>query len=164
MASLLSLDEVMAMAIQMESKAAAFYRRASGAKTAASVRALLAGLAAMEDEHRKTFDSMRRKASESASKAPRADLAGEGGLYLAALASGLRIEGAGGAAGPLQGGEAFGQVLETAVEMEKEAVLFYIGLRDVMPAAERSWLERIIGEEKKHLATLAEELRKTKAT
>jgi len=162
MAKLLTLDEIMAMAIQMEAGAAAFYRRAAGSVPAGKLQAMLSGLATTEEGHRQTFEAMRRKAAEAAPKAGTDPLVGEGGLFMAALASGIRVEGSGADSRALDGVKSADKVLSFAVDMEKEAVLFYVGMRDVVPAPDREWLDRIIAEEKQHLATLARELGRAK--
>ena len=120
---------------------------------------MLTGLAATEDSHKQTFEAMRRKAAETvAKKAGTAHLAGEGGLFMAALASGIRAEGSGADSSEMAGNLSANRALAFAVEMEKEAVLFYVGMRDIVPMPDREWLERIVAEEKQHLTTLAREL------
>jgi len=159
MADLLTLDEIMAMAIQMEAGAAAFYRRTAGNARDEKLQAMLTGFAATEDSHKQTFAAMRRKAAETvAKKAGASQLAGEGGLFMEALASGIRAEGSGADSSEMAGNPSADRVLAFAVEMEKEAVLFYVGMRDIVPMPDREWLERIIAEEKQHLTTLAREL------
>jgi len=50
-----NVDEVLEMAIRIESNGAAFYRKAAGMQSDAKKRKFLEGLAAMEDQHQKTF-------------------------------------------------------------------------------------------------------------
>ena len=57
-------DEVLKMAIRIESNGAAFYRKAASMQSDAKNRKFLEGLAAMEDQHQKTFTEMRKTLTE----------------------------------------------------------------------------------------------------
>jgi len=47
------------------------------------------------------------------------------------------------------------QIIDTAVGLEKESILFYLGLRDMVPPKSgREELDQIIREEQRHLTQL----------
>jgi len=162
MGALFSADEVFAMAIQMEQNGADFYRKAASGK-GKSQESLFLSLVAMEEGHKKTFEAMRQTLAGANGKAD-TDLYNEGGLYLAAIASGHRVEGSPKVAAALTGNESVADLLQIAIGLEKEGILFYLGMRDVVPAAlGRDKIDFIINEEKKHLVSLTAELRKVRA-
>jgi rubrerythrin len=149
---------VFAMAVQIEANGARFYRSAAARCGDAQTAEFLQKMAAMEDGHRKTFEQLRAEAAKH--KAAAADLRPEGGLYMAAIADGIRIEGSPSAAEALAGNESVEAMLRLAVDLEKQSVLFYLGLKDVAPAAGAPSVDKIIAEEKAHIATLMAEVLK----
>jgi rubrerythrin len=59
----------------------------------------------------------------------------------------------------LTGQESMKDILTTARDLEKEAILFYVGMKDLVPEElGRHRIEEIIQEEKRHFVTLTEEL------
>ncbi len=160
MGALFSADEVFAIAIQMEENGAAFYRRAAALQGGDNA-ALFQSLVDMEEGHKKTFEAMR---AGFAGSQPDTDLYNEGGLYLAAIAGGHRVEGSPKVAATLTGNESAADLLQIAIGLEKEGILFYLGMRDVVPEAlGKDKIDFIIDEEKKHLVSLTAELKKVRA-
>jgi len=45
-----------------------------------------------------------------------------------------------------------------AMGLEKETLLFFYDLRDMVPAADRTFIEKVVAEEKSHIRRLAEML------
>jgi rubrerythrin len=159
MSTLFNAEEIFAIAIQVESNGAAFYRKTAAKQPKPQAKFLLE-LAGMEDDHQRTFTAMRDAYLAAAKRSATADLAGEGGLYLAAIASGYKVEGAPSVADKLTGRESLADILALAVTLEKESILFYVGMLDVVPPdLGRNKLEAIIAEEKRHIVTLSRKLR-----
>ncbi|MCG2755850.1 MAG: hypothetical protein L6247_09860 [Desulfobacteraceae bacterium] len=79
-------DEIFEMAEQIERNGASFYRRSAESITEPSEKKLLLDLAAMEDEHEKTFADLRAGLSEKEKFTTLFDPEGETALYLSALA------------------------------------------------------------------------------
>ena len=53
------------------------------------------------------------------------------------------------------------EILRIALDLEKKAILFYLGLKDVVPEnLGKDKIDRIIDEEKSHVVTLTQELKK----
>jgi rubrerythrin len=89
------------------------------------------------------------------------DLYNEGSMFLSAIADGYPIEGSPSIAADLNGEETMEQILEIAVDLEKKAILFYLGMKDVVPEnLGRDKLDEIINEEKSHVVLLMKELKK----
>jgi rubrerythrin len=163
MPALFNADEVFAIAVQIENNGAAFYRKAArGQKDEGNV-AYLEELARMEDDHARIFTEMRQGAS-AGSAGGGSDLYNEGALYLSAIADGYRVEGSPKVADSLTGEETMEDIVRTAIGLEKDSIVFYLGLRDVVPETlGRDKIDLIIAEEKKHIVTLSEHLKKVRA-
>ena len=157
-------DEVLEMAERIEANGAAFYRRAAELQGGGQA-AFLLGLAEMEDGHRATFAAMRRGLAREMQEATAFDPYLEASLYLQGMADSHGGEGAPSVARSLKGTESLGDILRIAIDLEGKSILFYLGLKDMVPARlGRDKVEAIIGEEKGHLAALSLELRKLESS
>jgi len=159
MSMLFNADEVFAIAVQIEKNGAEFYRTAAARQTDADQKEFLNKLAAIEDEHQRIFSAMRSDAA--ASPQVTTDLYDEGGLFLSSIASGYPVEGAPSIARSLTGNETMKEILDIAIDLEKKSILFYLGLKDAVPAKlGQDKIDDIIAEEKSHVVLLVTEARK----
>jgi rubrerythrin len=150
-------DEIFEMAEQIERNGAKFYRAA--AEKFSSVRQMLLDLAAMEDEHEKTFKDMRAQLSGREQEPLVFDPNDEARMYLQVVADGHVFDTKADPAEKLEDKDKPEDVLQTAISMEKESIAFYAGLKEcVPPRAGRDKVEAIIREEFGHIATLNEKL------
>ena len=148
-----SADDIFEMAEQLERNGAKFYRTAAEKVADTSAKELLIGLAVMEDEHGKTFASLRAELSEKEKAATVFDPEGESTLYLRSLADTrvffekeIDIS-------------SMKDILKAAVEAEKDAIVFYLGMKDLVPdKLGKDKLEIIIKEEMGHIRILSKEL------
>ena len=148
-----SADDIFEMAEQMERNGAKFYRTAAENVADISAKELLIGLAVMEDEHEKTFASLRADLSEKEKAATVFDPEGESSHYLRALADPrvffekeIDIS-------------SMKDILKAAVEAEKDAIVFYLGMKDLVPdKLGKDKLDIIIKEEMGHIRILSKEL------
>jgi len=160
MAIAFNADEIFEIAEQIEQNGASFYRRASMLVKDADSRELLLELAAMEDQHLATFQTMRATLSKRAWK-PVFDPDGQAGMYLRAIADGEIFNVKEDPAAVPSGNETPEQMIRLAIEREKDSVIFYQELREIIPPKlGKDRLDRIIGEELRHIAILNDELRK----
>jgi rubrerythrin len=153
-------DEIFEMAERIEANGAAFYRKAAQMQKDRKASDFLLNLAVMEDGHLQTFVQMRRELSEREREVTAYDPDGVAALYLDAMADGHGGDGDPFAAATLTGRETLGDILTLAIGLEKKSVLFYLGLRDMVPpklGGKR--IEKIIEEEKSHIAALFRERR-----
>lgn len=150
-------QEVFEMAIQIECAGKEFYREASRQAQDKQTGRELADLAAMEEKHEAVFTEMQRKAAADTCTAPTYDPEGEVGLYLNAFAEGQVFDLTRPAPPDLLGaGADLKRVFQWALDREGDSVLFYTGLRELMPAGpDRTRVEAIIGEEMGHIAMLS---------
>lgn len=146
-------DEIFEMAEQLERNGSKFYRNAAETVTLPEESALLLKLAAMEDEHEKTFQRMRSELGDQEKTATAFDPGGEAAHYLRALADTRvffekKID-----------ISSMKEILKAAIEAEKESIVFYLGMREAVPGKlGKSRLDDIIKEEMGHIRLLSREL------
>ena len=154
MAVTFSADEIFEMAEQIERNGAKFYRKAAKGFSDPGIKQMLEELAAMEVEHEKTFSAMRSELTAAAKPAV-FDPDDEGALYLRAMADGHIIDVKTDPAEQLKGNETLCDILTAAIGMEKDSVMFYLGLEAAVSAqAGKNKVRDIIKEEMKHIALL----------
>jgi len=148
-------DEVFEMAEEIERNGAKFYREAAGKTKNPEVHEMFLNMASMEDGHMRTFQEMRKGLSEQEKGETAYDPYDEASLYLQALADSKGFEGMRSPTQKLTGKESVGELLEIAIGAEKNSVLYYVGLKDLVPVgAGRDKVEAIIREEIRHIADL----------
>ncbi|MHC4715532.1 MAG: hypothetical protein ACYS5V_01045 [Planctomycetota bacterium] len=151
-------DEVFEMAEQIERNGAAFYRKAA-AGAASSRAATLEKLAAMEDDHEKTFHQIRTELASEGKLMRGFDPEGESARYLQAMVDGKVFDFDAEPAGKLTGGESVEEILQTAIGLEKDSIVFYLVMKESVPAgAARDAVDQIIAQEVGHIAMLSAEL------
>ena len=159
-----NLDEVFAMAVRIEENGATFYRKAAQTRKADNERIFLEQMARMEDEHKKAFEAMRYTLSDEAQTPTVFDPEEEGAAYLMAMADSHDGEGDPAIADFFNGREALESIVATAIDLEKKSILFYIGLKDLVPPKfGGDKIDTIIKEEKQHVAQLTAFLKRAKA-
>jgi len=155
----LSADEILEIAQRIEQNGARFYRRAAELQKDENKSKLLLQLARMEDEHERIFLKIQDDLTEEERSQKAADPFGEMKMYLSAMADTSGGEGSPAAVEALTGQEPIGEILKKAIELEKESILYYIGLKDVVPGQlSKKNIEKIIEEEKSHIILLKKEL------
>lgn len=146
-------DEVFEMAEQLERNGAKFYQDSAASVEGKEAKQLLVKLANMELDHEKTFKQMRSDLAAAEKQSTVFDPEGEAILYLRALAdtrvffekeidtTSLR------------------EILKAAIEAEKDSIVFYLGMREMVPEKlGQDRLDEIIKEEMGHIRMLSKEL------
>ena len=147
-------QEVFDMAIRIEENGAAFYRKAAELQDGPDKNFLIT-LARMEDRHKARFEKMRNQVSDLEKSQTVFDPEDEQFLYLKAMADSHGGEGNPDLANQFTGQETMEEIITTAIGLEKESILFYLGLRDLVPPKlGREKIDEIIEEEKLHVAQL----------
>nr|WP_320192889.1 ferritin family protein [uncultured Desulfobacter sp.] len=147
--------EAFEMAIQIEKNGAAFYRKAAALQTKDEDKKFLETIAKMEDRHQGGFEEMKTALSDAEKSQTVFDPNEEMSLYLKAMADAHGGEGNPDVTAQLTGEESMTQIIKTAIDLEKESILFYIGLKDMVPPKlGREKIDEIIQEEQKHVAQL----------
>ena len=146
-------DEVFEIAEQIERNGAEFYRTAAQNIADSNKKKLLIGLAEMEDEHEQTFKTMRSDLTQDEKIMTTFDPEGESENYLRALAD-TRIF-----YEKDIDTTSFKEILKSAITAEKDSIVFYLGMKDVVPEhLGRQKLDGIIKEEMSHIRLLSKEL------
>ena len=161
-------DEIFEIAEQIEINGAKFYRQMAGNISEVSIRQLFLEFAAMEDDHKKAFADMRAKLSDQERESRAFDPEGESAQYLRALAD-LRVfdreaEDRFNLSNGLDEPEKLKKVFWAAIGREKESIVFYLGLKGLVPEKlGKNKIDNIIQEEMKHLRLLSNKLATLKA-
>ncbi len=160
-----SLHELLDLARTMELNGVDFYTRSAALYAKKPEAELFLRLAKMEEDHEKTFARLQAALPATAEAAGGADdLFEASGLFLQALIDSENLEGSGFSRYVFTGTETPAQVVLMGVDLEKQTILYYMGLREMFAVPEElSVLEKIIHEEKDHLAVLIQEYRRLKA-
>jgi len=154
-----SADEVFEIAEHLERNGAKFYRKAAEKTQNPEEQKVLKNLAFMEEEHEKIFARLRSEAAAKEKLKPIFDPEGLGALYLHAIADGHVFDLKGDASELISGGETMTEILKNAIVLEKDSIVFYVGIRNALPKDwGREQVERIIDEETGHVIALANRL------
>lgn len=152
-------DEIFEMAEQIERNGAKFYRQAAGKVSSQDMKDMFLNMASMEDGHLQTFQEMRQELAGQEKDATSFDPYNEATLYLQTMADSKGSEGLKSPTEMLSGDESAQELLEIAIGAEKNSVLFYVGLKDLVSAqAGRDRVDAVIREEVKHVADLKRQL------
>ena len=146
-------DEILQMAEQIERNGAAFYRECAGNVADPTAVQLLEKLAAMEDDHEKTFAHIRSQLSAQEKESATFDPNGEAVLYLKALADTKVFFEKSIDTSDME------DILKSAITAEKDSIVFYLGMKDLVPEAlGTAKVDTIIKEEMAHIKLLSNEL------
>ena len=146
-------DDVFEMAEQMERNGGKFYRTAADSIEDSANKEFLLELAAMEDQHEKTFHAIRAELTSQEKASTVFDPAGEAALYLRALADTRvffekEID-----------VSSMKKILKAAIEAEKDSIVFYLGMKEAVPDnLGKGRLDHIIKEEMGHVQLLSKKL------
>ena len=158
MSIMFNADEIFEMAEQIERNGAKFYRKAA-ASAEGQARDVLENLAGMEDQHEKTFQEMREGLSKAERTTVTFDPDGESAMYLQSMADGKVFNFRADPSEKLSGHEPPQDVLHTAIGLEKDSIVFYLGMKEIVPDTRgRERLDEIIKEEMTHITLLSHQL------
>ncbi|MHC4361514.1 MAG: ferritin family protein [Planctomycetota bacterium] len=156
-------DEIFEMAEQIERNGAEYYREAAQNASDKDIKQMLLSMAAMEDGHMETFEQMRKELSGREKEPISFDPDNQGAMYLQAMADARGMEGRISPTKKLTGNESTSEVLDIAINSEKDSVVFYLNLKDLVPVrAGREKVEEIIMEELSHITSLLKRLKTLK--
>lgn len=152
-------DEIFEIAEQIEVNGGKFYLRAAESFDNEETRNLVKGLARMEDQHKSTFAEIRENLSIKERQPTVYDSYDEAVLYLRAVAGGRVFKVDEDVDTFFTGEETLVDILHKAIGFEKDSIVFYVGIRDLVPEdLGKDQIDRIIKEEKQHIVILTKEL------
>ena len=146
-------DEVFEIAEEIERNGAKFYRKAAKSVTDSDKKEFLMNLAEMEDDHEKIFKSMRAGLTQDEKVITTFDPEGDAERYLRALADTRIFYEKDISTTSLEG------IFKSALTAEKDSIVFYLGMKDVVPKhLGRDKLDEIIKEEMSHIRLISDKL------
>lgn len=151
--------EVLDMAIKIERNGAEYYATAANNFKEEKAKKLLNSLAEWERGHELTFKVMKEDLSAGDQQPMAFDPNNEVILYLNAMADRNVFNVDESPAKALTGKETLESVLRKAIMMEKDSIVFYIGLKELVPESlGRDKIDHIIHEEMGHIGFINDEL------
>jgi len=146
-------SELINIAIGIERRGIAFYDIMTRSTENATARDVFQHLADMEREHVQIFQGM---LSEANRYQPSEAYTGEYAAYLQALVDSAVFTDDIVTSEMAARVESDIEAMELAIGAEKDSILFYYGMRDIMPQGAQPTVNKIITEEKSHLRLLSE--------
>ncbi len=146
-------DDIFLMAEQIERNGAKFYRDSAEGTTDHSAKKFLLDLASMEDDHEKTFASLRAGLTGKEKESTVFDPEDESVLYLRSLADTRVFFEKDIDTSSME------EILKEAIVAEKDSIVFYLGMKDLVPEKlGKSRIDAVIKEEMQHITLLSKEL------
>jgi rubrerythrin len=152
MAEFFKNGELYRVAVQMERNGLSFYSQVARQTRDEATKAVYEYLAASEKRHLKKFKAL---LSHTAKSSPPESYRGEYRNYLIALLKD-KVFPSSAVARSRASRSSARAALSTGIKAEKDSILFYSGLLDLIPAHERTAVEKVLAEEKRHLRRLTD--------
>lgn len=152
--------EIFEIAERIERNGAMFYRKAAEIFfDNVNLRKMLLEIAEMEDDHERTFAKMRRQLTSESRRLMLFDTLEEIDDYLKTMADKHVFDLSVDINDKLAGNKTVREILQMAIDSEKDSVVFYVGLKNLVSAtAGRDKIDLIIAEEMKHIAMFSRQL------
>jgi rubrerythrin len=151
--------EGLRIAVEMERRGVEFYHRAARLTSSSYVAEMLQELEHEEEGHQREFAKLMEAQCENRAVEAAICYAGETSAYLSAVAADLVFTGGLMEVGRRGGFDSLPAILSTAIESEKNSILFYSELKELTgDPASRQAFASIISQEKTHLAKLQQQL------
>lgn len=152
-------DEIFEMAEELERNGANFYKKAAKYFKDSGREQLLLSLATMEEQHEVIFKEMRKQLTADENEVNVFDPEDEAGMYLRAMADGHVFDVRQDISQSLTGKESIEEILNTAIGCEKDSIVFYLGLKDLVAKEDgKNKIDAIIREEMGHISQLNKQL------
>ena len=151
-------SEIFEIAINIEKNGQIFYRKAASIITNTEIIELLESLAAMEDSHEEYFIKLKNEfATEHKGNIP--DIDGQLEMYLKSYAEGKVFDTKKSPDSLINENSSIEDIFETAIDFERNTVVFFTLLRELVPEGlNKDKIDILIKEELKHVAILSNHL------
>lgn len=151
-----NVNEIFEIAIQIERNGAFFYKRCADAAQDGPVKELLATLGEVEVKHEHIFTEMLRIIKNDVDIPNRFDPDNEAAHYLQAMADGHVFDLKNDPASQLTGKESVETILRAALGREKDSIVYYLGLKELVPDdLGKDKVDKIIKEEMSHVVFIS---------
>ena len=155
MAITFNADEIYNIAEQIERNGHKFYSDSARRVKDAAAKQVLQNLANMEVGHLKTFKALHAALTDQAREEITWDPDGEAGAYLQAAANSHVFKTTADPSALLENNTDAREILELALQFEKDSVIYFLGVADVVP--ERLGKTDVMGlakQEQSHIALI----------
>jgi rubrerythrin len=146
--------QALEMAVSIEKNGAAFYASAAERTEDRELSELFTELAGREEAHRRVFEGMAERV-EPASGPTESDVGDYASFLMVALDHAV-FSGQDKALRMAEEADTREEALRAAMGFEKDTMLFYYDLREMVAEKDRETISEVIQEEKKHLRRLAD--------
>ena len=153
-----SIKEIMEMAEEIERNGAKFYKKAASLIKAPKTSKLLSDLAAMELDHEKTFSQMEQQILKQHPEEIPYDPDSQAQAYINAIADGNVFDIAADPSELLTPSESPQDILSLALDLEKNSIVFYTGIKQLVTKDMQKKVDDIIAQEMTHISFLSDEL------
>lgn len=151
--------EGLRIAVEMERRGVEFYRRAARLTKSVHIVKMLEELAGEEEGHQRDFSKLMEDACACRQAEAAVCYSGETSAYLSAIAADIVFAGGLMEVGRRGGFDSLPAILTTAIDSEKNSILFYSELRELTGDPNtRNAFGSVVSEEKVHLARLQQQL------
>ncbi len=151
-------NEVFELAMQIERNGQEYYQRAASLMEEADVKHQLSSLSQMEAIHEKLFARMKEQIAAGGPEMFDPD--DEALHYLQAVTRGEVFGDPSQPQKMLDGTHSLEDILRTAIGLEKDSIVFYLGIRASVPEGTgRDRVDDIIKEEQRHIVLLSQRLK-----
>ena len=152
-------DEILQIAEEIEKDGAIFYRNAAEKTVDPNSKKLLQNLAEKEVQYEKAFAEMRKHLSRQEKEETNYDPDHEDAMYLQTMADKFVFSWMKEPFVALSGTESTEMILWKAIELKKDAIVFYLRMKEMVPHKfGREKVDEIIRQELRHITDLSREL------
>ena len=156
MASFFSATDIVEAAIEIERRGRDAYLKAASACTDARVKEFLEFFAGEEGRHQAIFEKMAARLGPV--RVPAQSSPSEYMEYLQGLLDGHALFAGAGPDRLLPAAAGAASAIELAIRIEKDTILFYLEMQELIPPGERAAVRECIEEERSHLRQLSDML------
>jgi rubrerythrin len=156
----MNVREVLEIAVTMESDGMAFYKKAAAVIKDKTVSGLLLELAAWEKKHLELFSGMKDEILRLTDAIVDPDEQAE--LYLQAFVTGAVFDANANPLEYIKSDSRAQDVFKIAISLEKDAICYYLGIKQLLGGMAKEKVDAIIKEEMSHVRILTDELKKCK--
>jgi len=155
-----NIEEIFEIAEQIERNGARFYRKAAANSDNPENQQMLEDLAKMEDRHERIFENMRQKLTDTELAPSLFDPDSQAALYLQSFSDGQVFDYRSDPSKRLTGAESLADILRIAIGLEKDSIVFYYGIHEMVPEElGQDKIGAIVKEEMSHITDLSNRLK-----
>ncbi len=153
-----NIDEIFEIAEQIERNGVQFYSKAAEKFPEYSKKSILLNLAEMERNHEKRFHEMRAVLANKESQISQfLDPQNEAKLYLHSIANSKVFDLRANALEKFEKVKTVSDVLRIAIDLEKDSIIFYLGIKEYVPnELGKDKIDLIVKEEMSHVKILTD--------